>query len=206
MRKLFVWMSLFAIIGLTASCGPKTDTERSYNAGINIIPMPAELQQQEGNFTLKNGATFYASTPEAKKVAEFFIKKLQVPTGYTFNLAEGEGKDGITLALDANLSLNEEGYQMTVAPGQVKITAKAANGLFYGMQTLLQLLPAEVESPELVKNIAWTAPCVTIKDEPRFGYRGNLIDVCRHFMTIEDLMENSEFNAKVKQLITQSNR
>ena len=198
MRKLFVWMSLFAIIGLTASCGPKTDTERSYNAGINIIPMPAELQQQEGNFTLKNGATFYASTPEAKKVAEFFIKKLQVPTGYTFNLAEGEGKDGITLTLDATLSLNEEGYQMTVAPGQVKITAKAANGQFYGMQTLLQLLPAEVESPELVKDIAWTAPCVTIKDEPRFGYRGNLIDVCRHFMTIEDLKRNFDVLAMFK--------
>lgn len=183
-------MGLFAVIGLTTSCGPKTDMERSYNAGINIIPMPAELQQQEGNFTLKNGATFYASTPEAKKVAEFFIKKLQQPTGYTFNLAEGEGKDGITLTLDPNLSLNEEGYQMTVTADQVKITAKAANGLFYGMQTMLQLLPAEVESPELVKNIAWTAPCVTISDEPRFGYRGNLIDVCRHFMTVEDLKRN----------------
>ena len=183
-------MGLFAVIGLTTSCGPKTDMERSYNAGINIIPMPAELQQQEGNFTLKNGATFYASTPEAKKVAEFFIKKLQKPTGYTFNLAEGEGKDGITLTLDPNLALNEEGYQMTVTADQVKITAKAANGLFYGMQTMLQLLPAEVESPELVKNIAWTAPCVTISDEPRFGYRGNLIDVCRHFMTVEDLKRN----------------
>ena len=183
-------MGLFAVIGLTTSCGPKTDMERSYNAGINIIPMPAELQQQEGNFTLKNGATFYASTPEAKKVAEFFIKKLQQPTGYTFNLAEGEGKDGITLTLDPNLALNEEGYQMTVTADQVKITAKAANGLFYGMQTMLQLLPAEVESPELVKNIAWTAPCVTISDEPRFGYRGNLIDVCRHFMTVEDLKRN----------------
>lgn len=183
-------MGLFAVIGLTTSCGPKTDMERSYNAGINIIPMPAELQQQEGNFTLKNGATFYASTSEAKKVAEFFIKKLQQPTGYTFNLAEGEGKDGITLTLDPNLALNEEGYQMTVTADQVKITAKAANGLFYGMQTMLQLLPAEVESPELVKDIAWTAPCVTISDEPRFGYRGNLIDVCRHFMTVDDLKRN----------------
>ena len=64
MKKIVLLMGLFAVIGLTTSCGPKTDMERSYNAGINIIPMPAELQQQEGNFTLKNGTTFYASTPE----------------------------------------------------------------------------------------------------------------------------------------------
>lgn len=181
-------MCLSVTIGLFTSCDVKT--ERSYNAGINIIPMPAELQQQEGNFILKNGTTFYASTPEEKKIAEFFIKKLQQPTGYTFNLSEGEGNDGITLTLDATLSLNDEGYQMVVTPENVKITAKAANGLFYGMQTMLQLLPAEVESPEFVKNIEWKAPCVTIKDEPRFGYRGNLIDVCRHFMTVEDLKRN----------------
>ncbi|MDR2231775.1 MAG: family 20 glycosylhydrolase, partial [Tannerella sp.] len=70
--------------------------------------------------------------------------------------------------------------------------------IFYGMQTFLQLLPAEIESPTTVNKIAWTAPCVIIKDEPRFGYRGMMVDACRHFMTVEDMKKHIDVLAMFK--------
>ena len=80
-------MCLAAFVGLLTSCGPQTVTVKSYNEGINIIPMPAELQQREGKFTLTSGTSFYAPTPETKKIAEFFIGKLNLSTGYQIGRA-----------------------------------------------------------------------------------------------------------------------
>jgi len=91
------------------------------------------------------------------------------------------------LLIDNTLQLNEEGYTLDVTTNNVVIKAKNAQGLFYGMQSFLQLLPAEVESPSVVNGIAWTAPAVNISDEPRFSYRGIMLDPCRHFIPVENI-------------------
>lgn len=70
---------------------------------------------------------------------------------------------------------------------RVRITASSHQGLFYGMQSFLQLLPAEIESAGIVENIGWKAPAVNIIDSPRFAYRGIHMDPCRHFMTVEEV-------------------
>jgi hexosaminidase len=69
----------------------------------------------------------------------------------------------------------------------ILIAANQPAGLFYGVQTLVQLFPKEIESPALVKNIKWEAPCVEITDYPRFGWRGLMFDVTRHFFTKEEV-------------------
>ncbi|MGL5619936.1 MAG: family 20 glycosylhydrolase, partial [Tannerellaceae bacterium] len=71
-------------------------------------------------------------------------------------------------------------------------------GLFYGMQTLLQLLPAEIESATAVKGIAWSLPAVTIKDEPRFEWRGIMLDPCRHFIPVENIKKQLDVLAMFK--------
>ncbi|MGL5272009.1 MAG: family 20 glycosylhydrolase, partial [Phocaeicola sp.] len=86
-----------------------------------------------------------------------------------------------------NLHPNKEAYQLTVVSSGVTIQASAPEGIFYGMQSFMQLLPAEVESPTKVNNITWSAPCVTIQDEPRFSYRGFMLDPCRHFIPVENV-------------------
>ena len=110
---------------------------------------------------------------------------MRTATGYNIQVGE---KGNITLNLDAAADVpNEEGYTLEVTNQGATVTAKTAQGLFYGMQTFMQLLPAEIESAQKVSGIAWQAPLVSVKDAPRFGYRGIHIDPCRHFMPIENM-------------------
>lgn len=182
-------------LGFMTSCETHSVSEKVYNQGINLIPTPVSLQQQDGKFALTSGTTFQASTSEAKAVAEFFAKKLKNSTG--FNLAVNETTGDIALNIDPALEMNAEGYRLTVTPKRIEITAKTAAGVFYGMQTVLQLLPAEVESKTVVKT-DWTLPCVTIEDAPRFAYRGVMLDPCRHFMTVEETKRQLDVMAMLK--------
>ena len=191
-------MCLAAFVGLLTSCGPQTVTVKSYNEGINIVPMPAELQQREGKFTLTSGTSFYASTPETKKIAEFFIGKLNLSTGYHLVVSEKEKSNSIALVIDPSQPLNAEGYLLDVTPKAIKISATTPQGLFYGMESMMQLLPAEVESKEVVTGVDWDLPCVSIKDQPRFAYRGFMLDACRHFIPVEDVKKQLDAMALFK--------
>ena len=167
------------------SCGGPQGEVKSYNLGINVIPAPQSLVQHEGYFRIGNGTSIGATTPEARTIAEFFAAKMKTATGYEIAVAD---KGDISLVLsDAADVANEEGYALEVSDKQVRVTAKTAQGLFYGMQTFMQLLPAEIESPSVVQGIAWQAPAVSINDAPRFGYRGIMLDPCRHFMPVENV-------------------
>ena len=88
-------MCMALALGFMTSCGTDNVSDKVYNQGINLIPTPVSLQQQDGKFTLTSGTTFKASTPEAKAVAEFFANKLKSSTG--FNLAIEENKGDIVI-------------------------------------------------------------------------------------------------------------
>ena len=173
-----------ASFSLLVACSGQPGEVKSYNEGINIIPMPQSLVQQQGAFRLSGSTSLGAASPEAKTIAEFFAAKMRTATGYDITVGES---GNITLKLDESLDVNDEGYQLDVTGDAVNVTAKTPQGLFYGMQTFMQLLPAEIESAQKVSGIAWTAQAVSIKDEPRFGYRGIMLDPCRHFMPAENV-------------------
>lgn len=185
MKKNFLaTLCIGASLGLLTSCGGATGEVKPYNEGIHIIPMPQSLVQQDGFFRLTSGTKFGVTSPEAKTIADFFAAKISQSTGY--NIAVGEQGD-ITLTLNPELEVNEEGYTLDVTSNAVQIAAKTTQGLFYGMQSFMQLLPAEIESAEKVEGIDWRAQAVRIKDEPRFGYRGMMLDPCRHFTSVEHI-------------------
>lgn len=176
-------MSCFCCLTLSTT-GATASTQKSYNDGINIIPMPQQLTTQQGQFTLNGTTTIGAKTAEAKAVAKYFAEKMSRATGYNIVVKD---KGTITLALGGSSTLGDEGYQLDVTTKTVKATARTTQGLFYAMQSFMQLLPAEIESPTVVKDITWTAQAVKIKDNPRFGYRGIHVDPCRHFMTVAEM-------------------
>jgi hexosaminidase len=167
-----------------SSCA-KTAEDKVYNRGIHIIPAPLSLVEKEGSFRLNKATSIYASTPEEKTVAAYFAAKLRLSTGYPLNITDKQGPNVIALLTGASPDANDEGYTLDLTPQGVSVKAKTPQGLFYGMQTFLQLLPAEVESASEAKGIAWTAPAVSVKDEPRFAYRGVMLDACRHFIPVE---------------------
>lgn len=198
MKKFISTVYAIMALCLLVACNNTPTKEMSYNRGINVIPAPANLTQQEGSYTLKKKTVFYAPTEEAKVVAEFFAARMASSTGYSYTVNGSDSSADISLLIDPQLDVNEEGYTLEVTPKQVTLKAKAPAGLFYGMQTFMQLLPAEIESPVLVNEIAWTIPAVTVKDEPRFSYRGMMLDVCRHFFPVEHIKKQLDVLAMFK--------
>lgn len=196
--KTLVMLCAATALSLFASCESPTK-QMPYNQGINVIPKPVSLVQNEGNFKLDKNTTFSAPGAEAKTIAEFFAAKMKSSTGYTLAVSDKEASSNtITLLIDGSLDVNEEGYTLEATNKLVTIKAKTAKGLFYGMQTLMQLLPAEIESAAEVKEIAWTLPCVTVKDQPRFAYRGIMLDPCRHFIPVENIKKQLDVLALFK--------
>lgn len=180
-------------IGMTA-CGASGE-KKSYNEGVNVIPAPASLTVGNGEFSLKGSTKIGAAAPEAKKVAEYFVEKMERSTGYDLDV---EDNGDIRLTLDPQMEMNSEGYRLEVGENGVDVTAKTPQGLFYGMQSFMQLLPAEIESSEEVDGIEWSAPYVSITDEPRFAYRGIHFDPCRHFMTVDEVKKQLDVMAMYK--------
>lgn len=186
MKKL-ISMCAGAALCILASCSEGPTKQMPYNQGINVIPVPVSLTQNEGVFKVGKNMTIQATTPEAKIVAEFFAAQINLATGYQVKASDAAASNGIALLIDESLDVNNEGYTLDVTTNGATVKAKTPQGLFYGMQTFMQLLPAEIASPVLVNGIAWTAPCVSVKDEPRFGYRGFMLDPCRHFIPVENV-------------------
>jgi len=173
--------------------------EKPYNQGINITPIPLELTQKEDTFKLSKSIVFVSGNADIDKVAAYFSAKIKASTGYDIKTVKDKPASGyIDLSITPELGVNDEGYTLDITNQGIDIQAKTPQGLFYGMQTVMQLLPAEIESPTLVKNIAWNIPAVTVKDEPRFKYRGLHLDVCRHFADVDFLKKQLDVLAMFK--------
>ena len=159
---------------------------------ISIIPEPVQLVEKTGTYQLPKNISISATNNAAIEfIASYLQKKLSTATGYTVKLTDKSTTANIQLMLNAsdNITLGKEGYQLSVTPENIIIKANKPAGLFYGVQTLLQLLPKEIESKELVKDFTWLVPAVEITDYPRFGWRGLMLDVSRHFFTKDEVKQ-----------------
>ncbi|PXV64152.1 hexosaminidase [Dysgonomonas alginatilytica] len=200
MLKKLIPVCTVALAMLVSSCGStETPIQKPYNEGINVTPIPLELKQNEGNFELTKSAVFAVNDPSLDKVASYFAAKIKNSTGYDLDIKTGvPSSNFISLNLDKDIAVNGEGYLVEVTEKGIDIKAKTPQGVFYAMQTVMQLLPAEIESPTLIKYIAWKVPNVSIKDEPRFPYRGQHLDVCRHFADVDYLKKQLDVLAMFK--------
>lgn len=153
-----------------------------------LVPLPASVVAGDGAFTL------LASTPIVadaglRRQAHQLAAWLAPATGFALDLRDEAPADTPHIALveDDRLgsTLGTEGYRLEVSPRAVVIRAAAPAGAFYAIQTLRQLLPAAIFRDAAVTGADWRIPAVTIEDRPRFGWRGGLLDVARHFMPKE---------------------
>lgn len=153
---------------------------------ISIIPRPVSILPASGDFLLVRQTVIYtdsASQDLGRQLSDY----LRPATGYPFEVKVGP-PDGsaIVLLRDSSLrSLGPEGYHLAVRDNRVTISAPEAAGIFYGIQSLRQLLPTAIFRAAVVTGVAWIAPAVLIEDYPRFTWRGAHLDVCRHFMPKE---------------------
>ncbi len=153
---------------------------------LRIIPQPVSVKTLAGSFTLNVAATVGHNKPEAKAVAQMFADQFKKASDLTLPVrATGTVQFNLNAALDK--VLGAEGYILEVTPRGVVVQANQPAGLFYGLQTLLQLLPPAIESQTPVK-ADWKIPAVRITDYPRFAWRGLMLDVSRHFFNKGDVM------------------
>ena len=151
-------------------------------AEINLVPQPVELKETGKVFELKADAVIAYVDEAAKEPAEMLAAALRPATGFSLPVQRGAKGDIVFKIID-DPSLGKEGYEIR-STQYVEIQAPTAAGLFYGGQTLRQLLPVEIFSPSKVSK-AWNMPTVEIRDWPRFEWRGQHLDVARHFMPVE---------------------
>jgi len=156
-----------------------------------IIPQPAEMAVKSGEFRI-SGKTRVAATGEAAREAIQLIDLLAPAMGHRLQLVDAAppGPGVIALSLEPSLEgkLGGEGYRLKVTSGRIDLLAAAPAGLFYGIQTLRQLLPPDIYRNAPVQGVEWSLPCVEISDSPRFPWRGLLIDPARHFIPKRDMM------------------
>lgn len=169
-------------------------TAQSAKKNIAIIPEPVSVKQGEGVFKLPANLRVEApSNPGLVQVLATLKKHFSATAGSTYTVSNQLPGADIRLVLNKteDKSIGKEGYQLSVTTKNVVVKANEPAGLFYGVQTLLQLFPKEIESATKVAGVKWEAPVVEITDTPRFGWRGLMFDVARHFFT----------KAEVKQFI-----
>ena len=159
---------------------------------IAIIPEPVSVKKNSGTFLLPSTISIEADVKsEVNQVAAYLKEKISIPTGLPVTVVSNTSKPTIALSLNKlkESNIGDEGYTLSVTANGITIKANNAAGLFYGVQTLLQLFPKEIESATAVKNINWTLPAVEIIDYPRFKWRGLMFDVSRHFFTKQEVMQ-----------------
>jgi len=148
---------------------------------LGLIPKPLSVQVQDGAFELTNDIRV-GITDDTSAVGLKLRDYLCPATGFVLPTVKGGGRGCINLRLDRHLeSLGTEGYRLTVKSDRIDITAFKPAGVFYGVQTLRELLPHDIFRLAKVGGVAWTVPDVTIEDKPRFTWRGAHMDVARHF-------------------------
>src|SRR5690606_9167796 len=165
-----------------------------------LIPQPVSLQTQSGAFTLASGLKIIATdNPELTRIATSLQEKLKSSTGLDISLERGNesSSNSILLKLDKSIPNPPAGYRLNVTSSGVTLSASEPAGIFYGIQTLYQLLPKEIMA-DSKSNIAWTMPAVTIEDHPRFGWRVLMLDVARHFFTVDEVKDFIDNMARYK--------
>ena len=168
---------------------------------VSIIPVPTDVHAREGTFQLTR-ATVIETDGAFKNEAKLLAERLRIATGFPVKIKsvskELHGDRILLLKEDSTISPPAEYYSLSVTPNRIVIRAGASAGIFYGTQSLLQLLPPEIFSPKRVANVDWQIPCVEIKDQPRFAWRGFMLDVSRHFFTKKEVEQVLDLMALYK--------
>ncbi|MDB6020350.1 MAG: exo 1 [Pedosphaera sp.] len=160
---------------------------------LGIVPLPEKMERHEGSFKVKAGSRIFVDAA-AGETGEYLAMQLRKSTGYGLAVSTSLPKTLPTGSIllttkDAKSELGDEGYELSVTPASAIIRAKDSAGLFYGVQTLLQLLPPEVFAAKKAAGAKWEIPCVQIEDQPRFKWRGMMLDVGRHFFDKEEVKQ-----------------
>lgn len=196
MRKLYAFGSLFLILMLLGSCHKPTPKDLSKEI---LIPKPTSLTATGSSFAISDKTVIYVQN-ETKEIGSYLSNLISPATGFNLNIeiSDQTPSNGIVLSLsNSKDSLGDEGYELEIGEKNIQLTAFKPAGLFRGIQTLRQLLPAKIEATELQQG-PWEVASGTIKDKPNYSFRGAMLDVSRHFFQVKDVKRYIDLIAAYK--------
>jgi hexosaminidase len=174
---------LQAIFSLVLISCNSVDRKEKVNVFLPIIPQPKEVRVYEGSFVLDASTPIVTSTVKQNKVTNWFNKELLNVVGWSCSIGTASvEKNSIVLIQEDSLA--NEAYLLDINNDRITIKASSEAGYFYAFQTILQLAPV---SEEKIRKSELKFPKLTIADEPRFAWRGALLDVSRHFFGPESI-------------------
>ncbi|WP_411170063.1 family 20 glycosylhydrolase [Clostridium sp. MB05] len=207
-------MMVFLVLGVVSFKAMSKETSKSEPTFLgesrnnnNIIPKPISYESGEGKFILKKDSSIYVKgnteeeTEEIVKIAEFIKGKLKASTGFQLNIIKGDNPTPGSIYLTTIGGEEEdgnEGYKIVTTPEMVKIIAYKPEGISRGVQTLRQLFPPEIDKGTKVTNVEWSVPVSIIDDKPEYEHRGLMIDVARHFFTVDEIKRQIDLAAQYK--------
>lgn len=165
-----------------------------------IIPQPAEMIKGMGEFTINENTSIYFAVQdeESRKIATLLNESFKRAAGFALKTSSQPGKNVIQFSRINLAGLGDEGYILSINPDRIQIQAEKPTGLFYAVQSILQLLPKEIEARKVQPNVQWSLPALEIRDKPRFGWRGAMLDVSRHFFTKQEVKQFIDDIARYK--------
>ena len=182
MKKILLFITLFIFTELSA---------------VNVIPHPYEYDVNplyRYYFTEQSGVV--CKQKELLPIAELFVERIKKSTGLDVPIVK-RSRNPIFLKIDRRMK-HPEGYTLLIYTDAVEIFGGSEAGVYYGLQTLMQLLPPEIESDTIINGKEWSLPIAVIEDYPRFKYRGMHVDPCRHFMPLEHIRKQVDWMSKFK--------
>ncbi|WP_282148357.1 beta-N-acetylhexosaminidase [Algibacter lectus] len=170
---------LIALCIIVSACSNKYAKVINAEADYHIIPKPTSLKISEGRFLLDKNTVITAETA-LENEGQYLSEMLSTVSGKSIPFSK-ETQGNILLKLDETIE-NNEGYTLSVSYNQITITGKTSAGVFYGIQTLSQLIPLPVTASNTQTEVS--IPATSIVDSPKFVYRGMHLDVARHFFPV----------------------
>ncbi|MBR5190054.1 MAG: beta-N-acetylhexosaminidase [Paludibacteraceae bacterium] len=165
--------------------------------GIDVIPHPYEYDVNPlYRYYFDDESGVVCRQKELLPVAELFVENIKKSTGLELPIVK-RCKKPIILKIDKRKS-DAEAYTLFIYTDAVEVLGGSAAGVYYGLQTLMQMLPPEIECDTVVNGQDWSLPIAVVDDYPRFRYRGMHVDPCRHFMPLEHIRKQVDWMSKFK--------
>ncbi|NEW85104.1 MAG: family 20 glycosylhydrolase [Mariniphaga sp.] len=185
MERTLTGILILLCCAFTWSCKPnRTFTESE----ITLIPQVQRMTLGESSFKFNQGTALIVENTEQEVIASQLATMFEKVAGWKPEITIGgtEGSNQVYFKTDSQLP--DEAYSLEVKKNGIEITAAKPAGFFYAIQTLRQLLPAEIESSQQQEKVEWLVPVISISDSPSFKWRGYMLDVSRHFFPKEDVL------------------
>lgn len=189
---------LFLCFGILLFSSCSGNSERIFSKDeITLIPKPKQMELHKGSFSLNEATVFVVENYHQKEITDLLNSKFQSAAGWKVRISQ-EIPESNFIQFKTDPDLKEEAYRLQVKDKKILLKASSASGFIYGLETIRQLLPKEIESASKITNIEWAIPNLNINDAPQYSYRGSHLDVARHFFGKEYIKKHLDRMAFLK--------